>query len=91
MKFIYREHALKRMFERDIPQNEVVDTVLNGEIIEEYPNDYPYPSYLALKFFKKPLHVVFAKNETNNEIIIITVYYPSNDKWALDFKTRIKK
>jgi len=53
MKFIYREHALKRMFERDISQNEIEDTVLNGEIIEKYPNDYPYLSYLALKFFKK--------------------------------------
>lgn len=35
MKFIYREHALKRMFERDISQNEIEDTVLNGEIIEK--------------------------------------------------------
>ena len=91
MTFIYREHAIKRMFERDIYEEDVEDTILNGEIIEEYPDDTPYPSFLALKMFPKPLHVVFAKNSKDNEIIVITAYYPDKDKWSEDYKTRIKK
>ena len=91
MTFIYREHAIKRMFERDIYEEDVEDTVLNGEIIEEYPNDKPYPSFLALKLRNnKPLHVVYAKNMEKNEIIIITAYHPDKSKWSKDFKTRIK-
>ena len=91
MTFIYREHAIQRMFERDIFEEEIEETIKSGEVIEEYLDDKPYPSFLALKFFDKPLHVVFAKNEKDNEIIIITAYYPDKEKWSDDYKTRIKK
>jgi len=50
------------MFERDIFEEDSEDAIENGERIEKYPDDKPYPSFLALKFFQKPLHVVFAKN-----------------------------
>lgn len=89
MTFIYREHAILRMFERDISEEEVEETIKSGEIIEEYLDDYPYPSFLALKVFIKPLHVVFAKNKEKDEIIIITAYHPDSDKWSEDFKRRI--
>ena len=91
MTFIYREHAIKRMFERDILEEDVEETIKNGEIIEQYLDDTPYPSFLALKFFEKPLHVVFAKNEEQEQIIVITAYYPDEEKWSNDYKTRIKK
>lgn len=91
MTFIYRGHAIQRMFERDIFEIDIENTVKNGEIIEEYLDDKPYPSYLALWFNKKPLHVVFAKNYEDNEIIIITAYYPDKDKWSDDYKKRIDK
>ncbi len=91
MTFIYREHAIQRMFERDILEENVEDTVKNGEIIEEYLDDIPYPSFLALKFYDKPLHVVFAKNQEKDEIIVITAYYPDKEKWSDDYKIRIKK
>lgn len=37
---------------------------MTGEIIEEYPNDYPYPSCLTLGNLntKCPLHVVVGSN-----------------------------
>jgi len=79
------------MFERDICEEDVEETIKNGEIIEEYFDDKPYPSFLALKFYSKPLHVVFAKNQDDNEIIVITAYYPDRKKWSDDYKTRIKK
>ena len=91
MTFVYREHAIQRMFERDIFEIDVEDTIKSGEIIEEYFDDKPYPSYLALKFCDKPLHVVYAKNDQSDEIIIITAYYPDKEKWSSDYKTRITK
>ena len=59
-----------------------------GEIIEEYPNDYPYPSCLTLGNLntKCPLHVVVGSN--HEQLWIITAYYPSSDKWESDLKTR---
>ncbi len=91
MTFIYREHAIQRMFERDIFEIEVEETIKNGVIIEEYLDDKPYPSFLTLKIEDKPLHVVFAKNDEDNEIIIITAYYPDKEKWSNDYKRRIEK
>jgi len=92
LKYIYREHAIQRMFERDIFEEDIENVIKNGEIIEEYPDDEPYPSYLALKYFdNKPLHVVFAINKEANETIVITAYYPDKEKWSSDFKKRIKR
>jgi len=30
------------------------------------------------------------KNQENDEIIVITAYYPDKEKWSDDYKTRIK-
>jgi len=69
LKYIYREHAIVRMFERDILEADVEDAIKNGEIIEQYLDDKPYPSYLTLKYCKdRPLHVVYAINKESNEI-----------------------
>ncbi len=90
MVFIYRVHALERMFQRSITEEEVEQVVLEGQIIESYEDDQPYPSYFILNFVSnKAIHVVFAKNEDSN-IIVITVYEPSSHKWEDDMKTRKK-
>ncbi len=92
MKYIYREHAIARMFERDIFEEDVEDAIENGEIIESYLDDKPYPSYLTLKYCNnKPIHVVFATIQEANETIIITAYYPDKEKWSSDFKKRIRR
>lgn len=91
LTFVYREHAIQRMFERDIFEIDVESTIKNGEIIEAYYDDKPYPSFLVLGLNGEPLHVVFAKNNKENEIIIITAYYPDKDKWSDDYKRRIEK
>jgi translation elongation factor EF-4 len=39
-------HALKRMRERKISAQAVIDTILSGEIIERYQDDKPFPSCL---------------------------------------------
>lgn len=77
------------MIERSITVDEILMTLENGEIIENYGNDKPYPSKLIFKLVdKKPIHVVCA--ETVEEKIIITVYEPTLDKWKKDFKIRKK-
>ncbi len=90
MDFIYRLHATQRMFERDINQDSVEEVIKNGEIIEEYKDDKPYPSCLIFGFDRnRPLHIVYAIDENKN-YIIITVYEPNLLKWEDDFKRRKK-
>ncbi len=90
-KVKFSSHAIQRMFERNIQKDTVIEAAKNGEIIFEYPEDNPYPSSLKLSIIeRKPIHVVSAFNEQENEIYIITVYLPDKKIWADDFKTRRK-
>ena len=58
----------------------------SGGIIEEYPQDYPYPSCLLLHVLEKPLHVVCGAGD--GQLWIITVYRPDPSQWETDFATR---
>lgn len=81
-------HAAKRLEQHGILIKDVISCILNGEIIEQYPTDYPYPSCLILGYSVNNtiLHVVIGSN--TEKLWIITAYYPNLDKWENDFKTR---
>ena len=91
MAFVYRVHAIERMFQRNISEEEVENVVRFGEAIETYPDDKPYASYLVLGHVdNRAVHVVYAKDEKDT-IIVITVYEPTLEKWHEDFKVRREK
>lgn len=79
-------HAAKRIEQRGILLKDIIDCIMTGEIIEQYPDDYPYPSCLVLGSKNKPLHTVVGTN--GSQLWIVTAYYPSADKWMDDLKTR---
>jgi hypothetical protein len=89
MKITFRIHAIQRMFERSISADDVRAVLTNGITIEEYPEDTPYPTRLLLGWRgKRPLHIVVASNEVDDEQIIVTVYEPDLNHWESDFKRR---
>ena len=83
-RIILTQHVVKRCQERGIAFNDIVNAILRGEIIEQYPDDYPYPSCLILS--DGPLHVVAGIGQ--GMIWIITAYKPTAQKWESDWKTR---
>jgi hypothetical protein len=44
----YQRHAVERMAQRGIREEDVEHVLLTGEAIESYPDDTPYPSELLL-------------------------------------------
>lgn len=72
-------------------EHEVYEAVCAGEVIEEYPEDKPYPSVLIFgrTISDRPLHIVCAYNMEENLSIIITVYQPDPELW-IDYKRRKK-
>ena len=73
-------HARARMFERHISNRDLVDLIINGEIIEEYHDDYRCPTVLMLgKTRGIPHHIVVAI--CKDRLIIVTVYLPNEDEW----------
>ena len=84
----WTNHILERLFQRNIYIDDVKSVLLNGEIIELYPNDYPFPSCLVLghTITWRTLHVVCGSN--GMELWLITAYFPNKDEWTEDFKQR---
>ncbi len=84
---MYRVHAVRRMAERGIREEDVARVVAEGKEIESYPDDRPYPTRLLLGWVEgRPIHVVAASGE--HEIIIVTVYEPDAAHWEAGFERR---
>lgn len=77
------------MFERAVSLEDVYAVLANGETIADYPDDTPYPSRLVLGWVdQRPLHVVAAYNETDDETIVVTVYEPDSAAWDAEFRRK---
>ncbi|MEG0764843.1 MAG: DUF4258 domain-containing protein [Pseudoflavonifractor sp.] len=87
-KFKWTAHILTRLQERSINPSDIRHCIMCGEIIEDYPTDYPYPSCLILgaNVAGAVLHVVIGMG--SGFLWLITAYYPTCDKWHDDFKSR---
>lgn len=83
------DHADVAMMEDNLKLNEVVVLLNDGETIEFYPEDFPFPSCLIYgqNEKKEPIHSVWAYDEGKDMAILITVYRPDPNKW-IDFRRR---
>ena len=89
MEIKFRFHAISRMFERSISESDIIHVLNTGIVIEDYPDDQPYPSCLMLGYVgNRPLHLVTAKATDADILVIITVYEPDTERWQLGFKER---
>jgi len=93
-EYLYSQHARDEMEKEEfgeIRDEEVFETILSGKIIEDYPQDLPYPSCLIYGKSSegRPLHIVCAYAEDVDKVIIITAYQPDPDLW-IDFERRQK-
>ena len=85
----WQTHALERMAKRGISTQTVKEVLLEGEVIEDYPDDKPFPTALFLGWFKgEPFHVVTALDSISGYCFVITVYRPDLIHFEPDYKTR---
>ena len=85
----WQRHALEKMMERSISRRAVKEVLLRGEIIENYPDDKPYPSALFLGWIEnQPFHVVVSLDPITGYCFIITAYKPGTEYFEKDYKTR---
>ena len=77
---VITQHSRKRFAERHI-------MIQTGRIIEQYPDDFPFPSCLILGYSEdRPIHVCASIQD--NVMYVITAYIPDPAKWEADFATR---
>lgn len=90
-QIILSVHAQERLRQRGIRAKDIRCCVMSGEIIEQYPDDYPFPSCLIYgkAVDGRVIHVVMSDEGTLSRII--TAYYPDFGKFEADLKTRKEK
>ena len=86
------DHADEEAQADHLSFDEVFISVYQGEIIEDYPDDKPYPSCLVYgeTFKREPVHSVWAYNQANRWAVLITVYRPDPGRW-IDWRKRRPK
>ena len=87
-KVYITEHAAIRFRQRNIRAKDVRNVVFTGEIIEQYPEDFPFPSCLILgkTTDNRWMHIVMSDEGSSSRII--TAYFPNKEKWSADYRTR---
>ncbi|WP_455616463.1 DUF4258 domain-containing protein [Eisenbergiella sp.] len=87
-KIKWSTHAAARIQERNISRLDVLNCLEKGEIIEDYPTDFPNPSCLVygLAIDNRVIHVVAGCD--GEMVYIITAYVPNLDKFEPDLRTR---
>lgn len=77
------DHADEEAHNDRLSLDEVFHSVLHGEMIEDYPDDVPYPSCLIYGPTSngEAVHSVWAYNEANGWAVLVTVYRPDPERW----------
>lgn len=86
-KYFFYTHALTEAKKDGIIPEDVVYAILNGEVIEEYP-DRQRILVFAMLPHRLPLHVVCDYSQAN-VVLIPTVYIPDDRLW-IGFRVRRK-
>ncbi len=83
-------HATMARLNRGIKMIQLKQALSDGEIIERYPDDEPYPSCLVIGWLETgdPLHIVCSRGKTVPELRIVTVYEPDDERWETNYKIR---
>ena len=82
-------HVNMRMKGRSISRQVILNSFEEYEIIEEYPKDKYLPSYLVYsRYQNKIFHILFAVDIEEDNVRVVTAYYPDLEEWKEDFKTR---
>ena len=89
-KIQWTNHCAKQMVERDISRADVFHCIAEGEIIEDFPDAFPYPCSLVFGYAVdcRTIHTVVGSDR--EKLYIVTVYIPNILKFEADLKTRRK-
>ena len=84
------DHADEEALADQLAYEEIEASVFAGNILEEYPTGRPFPSCLVCGPAEAEgwVHSVWAYNEANRWVVLVTVYRPEPAKWIDGQKRR---
>ena len=88
-RILWTYHVNMRLGQRFIARETIIRAADTYELVEAYPQDKYFPSYLLLgRDGDDGFHVLFGADVEMQNVRIVTAYYPSADEWEMDLKTR---
>lgn len=88
-QYEFSKHAVDQSILRQIQVQEVRETIANGQVIEDYPNDKYGPSCLisGVTQNQRVLHIQ-CSYPSRSLLKIITLYEPDPQRWNANFTQR---
>jgi hypothetical protein len=88
-RILWTYHVNMRLGQRFIARETIMQATDTYEIVEAYPEDKYFPSYLLLgRAGDDAFQVLFGADVEGQNVRIVTAYYPSPEEWEADLKTR---
>ena len=88
-RILWTYHVNMRLGRRFIAREAIISAADSYEIVEAYPEDKYFPSYLLVgRQGKNAFHVLFGTDVDGENVRIVTAYFPSLEEWEPDLKTR---
>mgnify|MGYP005646966379 CR=1 FL=1 len=88
-KLWWTYHINMRLKQRRISRKDIISSTAVYEVINEYPDDKYFPSYLIYSRYEDVIfHILFAVDVEGDNVRIVTAYYPDPEEWESDLKTR---
>jgi hypothetical protein len=86
-------HAADEMLADALEEAEVLRATSSGEVIEDYPEAFPFPACLVLGRTAEntPIHAVWAVDPATCYAALVTVYRPDPARWTADFRTQARR
>ena len=77
-RILWSYHVNMRLGQRFIAREAIIHAATSYEVIEEYPEDKYFPSYLLLgRRGEEVFHVLFGADMEGQNVRVVTASYPS--------------
>jgi len=87
-EFLFSQHAVEESAKDMIEDDAIMHALLNGDIIESYPDDPRGESCLVNGKMPDDRHLHIVIGRSQDQLIIITCYLPTLPKWITPTERR---
>lgn len=90
-EYVVSQHGARELVGRGIALDDLVSSLDDAAVVEDYPDAWKGPSVLVLQWDRerRPVHALWGlERGTNGPAVLVTAYGPEATKWSADFLRR---